>query len=366
MAYIVQQGQATLSDGFTANVTINEVNSLSRAFVILHHPYGQPRTNTSNPMDSAMCSGYLQSTTNLRIQRQSATVFTTVGWTVIECTEEEFEVQRGSDSFSCNGLTSNKTISSVDTNHTFAWWNGCTADMGAGTNIVDEALWTATITSSTNLRLQRGSDQTLPCPFPFGGVSRWIAVEFDPNKYGGMATGEKNVTTELPDGPASSTISGISKDQTLVFAQCRSTQNSIDSCSFGIYLRNDTTLEFFGDGQGDRTIQFHAIDFGPKVGKRYENPDNFTGIEAGVSNMDQTLDPPADNTRAVSFVTGSCNGSGTAFPRNYQYHHVPDPGGDGTSVVTIRRVYTGQIRNLTWQVLELPSDNNSPFFGCNF
>jgi len=95
-AYRVRQGTTTLTSTSQAQ-SISAVNSISRAFVVIHYYYGSDGTgNVEYNADVGMASAYLEDTTTIRFNRGSSSDDVTVSWTVIEALDEEFEVFRGS------------------------------------------------------------------------------------------------------------------------------------------------------------------------------------------------------------------------------------------------------------------------------
>ncbi len=209
-SYQVQQGTTTLTST-SQQQAITAVNAVNRAFVIIHYYYASDGTgNVQYNADVGMASAYLEDTTHIRFSRGASTSNVTVSWTVIECLDSEFEVFRGSQAWSGTTTLYTPAIGSTVTgDNCFAWINGTTSD-SAAVNRIREHYFTADVTSGsqTTLNVRRYAPDGGP-----SGTVRWIVVEFDPGKIGGLDTGEETVTTQVQASPLTFSISGCEKDQ---------------------------------------------------------------------------------------------------------------------------------------------------------
>ena len=350
----------TLNSGTTQiDVALpTNVSSLDKAFVVLHYFYGHtPGANAQVNQNDGMVSAYLwdnSGTTTIRFQRDNASVNVAVSWTLIECTDNEFTAYRGSQSWSGTTTLFTPPISAtVNGDNCFAWVNGTTCD-NTTTTAVRAAHFTADVStgSQNTLNLRRFQTATP------SGVLRWVVVEFDPLKIGGFDTGEQTITTQLEASRANWTINGCNKSQSLLLGQWRvSGDDGLNAHAIAINMLNNTTGQAYvhTNTNYNRVLRWYCIDFGPNVGNRLEGQINNSTTTTWVT-ADQTLTPTVDPVQAISFVTITCNGDGTAFPRSTCRHWV-----SANNMLEIERDYSGQGSWIEWQVLELPvAASNQP------
>ncbi|KPL02816.1 MAG: hypothetical protein AMJ90_04835 [candidate division Zixibacteria bacterium SM23_73_2] len=358
--YRVQSGITTMGDLITTrDVALNvNVSNLDKAFVIIHYFYAhQPGINGSVDQNDGMVNAYLWDdvgTTKIRFTRHAGAVAIHISWTVIECTDDEFTVYRGSQSWSGTTTLYTPAIgATVVGDNCFAWVNGTTCDQ-ANRLRVREAHFTADVSSGsqTTLNLRRFQVESSP-----SGTLRWIVVEFDPTKIGGLDTGEETITTQLENSRASWLISGCVKSRSLLLGQWRvSGDDGLNAHSIALHMADDTTGQAYVHLSNDynRVLRWYCIDFGPNVGSRQEGQVDNSG-NPGWTTADQTISPAVDTTRAVSFVTLTCDGNGTLFPRPMIRHWL-----SSGNTLEIERNYYGQGSWIEWQVLELPPISQRP------
>ncbi len=163
---VVQWEGATVQRGTTnatttANATISEVDT-STSFIYVT----KRAASASNSVDT-MAHAFFNSSTEIAVRRGGTTGTTTVSWFVVS--HPALKTQTGSLTFSASSAQ-NISITSVTTARTFALSAETSAT--ASTNY-GQVFTTSTLTSSTNLALQKGATTT-------SVTSRWFVVEFVP------------------------------------------------------------------------------------------------------------------------------------------------------------------------------------------
>jgi len=176
----------------------------------------------------------------------------------------------------------------------------------------EEHYFTADVSGGSTLNIRRYA--------PDGGVTgtlRWIVVEFDPAKIGGLDTGEVTVTTQQHASPQTFSITGCDKDRTLLVGQWRvSGDDGLNAHAIAMNMQSDTQgfAYVHRNNNYNRVLRWYALDFGSRSGSRQAGTVDDSAFAAG-TNAARTLSPAIPADRGWSFVTLTCDGNGTAFPR---------------------------------------------------
>ena len=351
--YKVQQGR-TLITATQQDITISEVSSLNRAFVMFNHYYSSGQRDQTpsssgdlNP-DTALVSAYLVDTAHIRVNRHSSTSHVYIDWQVIECLDGEFEVYRGSHDWSTSSGTSFSTNigATVTPANCLAWVSGTTTSQSS-LEAYDTTLFRAYVSSSTQITIQRKvSDANT------AGTLRWVVVEFDTSKIDGIQTGTTTVTNSHTQSNPRQVALGtpINISSSILLFQIGVADSGLDQCSVAGRIASSTTIEFYTHGVNtqSRDIRYYVIDFGSGCGSKQSGTIDYSG-NSNWYNHDETLSPSVTVNRTISFTSLTQDGSGTAFPRPFPNTYV------GTSTnYNIWRSRYGQESWIEWQVLELP------------
>ena len=281
--YQTQQGTVVLtSTNQTQNIT--PVNSTDRAFVLISHFYAQPNRTASssnyNPYGNPdrMCvSAYLVNTTTIRFERGSSATDAVISYIVVECFNAEFQVYRGSQSFSGTTTSYYPAIGgTVNGTNCFTWINGAWTDTTSDRATTRYLFFTANVSdgSQSTLNIIRGLGAN-----GVNGSLRWIVVEFDVDGMfpGAIDRGDIVLSNQYDNTPATATVTGCNKSQSLLLAQMRTTgDDGLNTHAFAAYLEDSTHANFYVyDSSYSRTVQWYVIDFGNGVvsnqGNRYES-----------------------------------------------------------------------------------------------
>jgi hypothetical protein len=354
--YSVQQDVATLPSGQTTLDVplVSRVVSLDKAFVLLHYFYGQtPGVDGPVNADDGMVSAYLWDNagiSTIRFTRASSTVDITVSWSLVECSDNEFTVYRGSQAWSGTTALFTPAIgATVVGDNCLAWVNGTTSD-NTGTTATREAHFTANVSTGSQTTLNLNRFQVVETPT---GTLRWVVVEFDPAKIGGIDTGEQTITTQVESARASWAIAGCLKSQSLLLGQWRVNGDPGGNAhALALTMLDDVTGQAYvhTTDNFERTLRWYCIDFGAGVGNRFEGQIDLSADGAWTA-ADQSLNPVSDPTQGLSFVTMTSSVNDTGFPRAMARHWL-----NGPAVLKIERDHTGSASWIEWQVLELPAD----------
>jgi len=356
--YKVQQGRTKLTSA-TQDITITPVNSLNRAFLFLtgYYAYGQkditPTSGTGGQVNSnvGQFSAYLYDTSTIRVERSSGTTAVWITWQVIECLNEEFYVYRGSEPYL--GSTTTYTVSiggTVNGSNSLAWVNGATNDQ-ASTSYVSQSFFTAEIGSGlqSTFTLRRQAAGTA------SGTVRWIVVEFDPNKTDAIQTGETTVTTQTQSSRRTVTISPVDISHSILLFQIRASANGLMQLSIAGSLDSATQISFYAHATNSYTryIRWYVIDFGSGCGSKQKGQIDKSS-DTSWYDIDQAL-TEINKSRAISFVSLTSAGTGTAFPRPFPNAYI-----ENSTNLNIWRSYYGQGSWIEWQILELPYSVEPP------
>jgi len=338
--YVVQHGRTQLT-GTQLDVSITSVDSTNSAFVLFSPGSGYYNGNQNS--DEVCVRGHLQATNSIRLNRGDAANSSWVSWSVIECTDGEFVVYRGSGTLVAGDAEDTITLpATVDQNACLAL---VTADSDANSrSYYCQSELTADMTGSTSLRVRRGSNANVDANY------NWVVVVFDTNKIDSIEHGTTTVTTQRQTSPRQVVLSAVDINSTLLLFQSRSTRNTgIPHSAMAGRLSSSTQLEFYqhiASPSGTQDIEYYAIDFGANAVVRRGMIDESSN--SGWLTANVPLSPTVDVSRAIGLHCNSCNGSdsGTAYPRPF-----------ATDVLTatnlhIQRQYSGQASYLQWQVLE--------------
>lgn len=168
----VQRNLRTLASGAASGTSTITSVSTSNSFLIMSYR-GAAAVNGIE--SQYMARGTITNGTTLTFNRVSTTNSVDIAWEVVSMSDGT-TVQTGARSTTATGNTTlDQTITAVDTSKSFVYLSA-QGGSGTATANLDEASWTGTLTSSTNLRLQRGGSGT-------NGTVNWQVIRFaiDPN-----------------------------------------------------------------------------------------------------------------------------------------------------------------------------------------
>ncbi len=332
------------------------VSSTDRAFVLVKYYEGQ-RTEAcgTNGLDPSYgeFSCYLYNTTHVRCQRGLATNDIYISCQVIEAQDEEFIVYRGSQAFSGATLSYSPGIgATVTAENSMAWMNGLiTTDTSTDHRAIS---WTADVEGSgsqSTVTLRRDSSSG-----GHSGTMRWIVVEWNVSKMSDfeLEKGTTTLTTQTYSSPQTVAVTVDKSTSILLFQLRTSGDDGLNTHAIAGNIYSDTELRFYVQTSTSyaRTVQYYVIDFGTQyAGGVGSKQSDYNSGGTGCS-FDQTLSPSVDTTGTLTFVSATCNGDGTLYPRPFFWFYL-----SSGNTLEIERRYSGQTSQIEWQVLELPYTN---------
>ncbi len=347
-AYITQQGKTEVTLA-AQTAPITAVSSTDRAFILFYRGTGY--TNGNQNADEVMINGYLSATDEITIQRQNGANSTWVGWQVVECTDQEFEVFRGSGSFNTTQTETSAAIgATVTPADCFAWVVGDSDS--ASRNFYNEAELTAYVDSATTVKIQRADSGNVTSNY------RWVVVEFDPAKISSIEHGSTTVTNETEGSPRQVTINSVDLNASILLFQHRTDTNGIPHAAIAGRFAGQTGIEFYqhiAAPTGTEWIEYYVIDFGSNAQAQRGRIDN--SADPGWYTETVSVSSVREIGSTLHFQSMTCNGvnTGAAYPRPYALTYL-----FANDTLLIERKRQGQATWNEWQILELPYPTSTP------
>ena len=293
-----------------------------------------------------MVSGFITNNTHLTFQRGAASTNgdpVEISYALVECFNDEFDVQRGEILLSGAALTNTDIINQVDTSRSIVLVNSRTAHAA---NAEDRALVTGELTDSTTILAERavgGSDTTV----------RYEVITFSQNSGISVQTNEVNL------GSGSQNVidnlgTNIDMSRTWLYCSWDASNNGLRQTAIGCELSDvdEITFHRYASSAFDNRIRYYVIEFPADMVKVQRNSVLINPGTPGPINHDIDFPDPVNSlSRAVGYVTHTTLGTGTAFPRNQWVVSLLDSD-------TIRTTFwnpqggTADTNTKFWQVIE--------------
>lgn len=333
-----EQGTTTVASGSTVrNLTLaTAVTDLSQAFLIVD----VSGTSGVNGGREHMVSGYISNATTLTFERTNTTGTVEVSYALVECFNNEFDVQRGEITLGGSVQSNTAAISSVDTSRSMVIVSSRTTDTA---NAEDEALVTGELQDATTVLVERSSTHASTT------TVRYEVVEFD------AGTGVTVQTAEVTFGPGASTtdtITSVDTTRSWLYCSWDATNNGLRQTAVGCELTNATTVTFsrFANSSYTNRIRYYVVQF-PTNTVTVEHGQDVTTNDSCTNNQqcnsDVSITPISSITKAFAFATNTTNGSGTSFPRNRWIQSF---------------LNTSTLRRSTWMASSATSDNGTGYW----
>lgn len=308
-----EQGTTTIaaSQGSYDLTLDTSITDTSQAYLIVD----SSGTSGVQGGDHHMVSGYILDADTLRFERglQIATA-AQVSYALVECFNNEFDVQRGEITISA-GSASNSygSLSSVDTDQSMVIVSSRTADTG---NAQDEALVTGELTDSTTVFVERAVSVSTSATYVRYEVVEWdTSVNVHTNEVS-LGFSQASVTDSLPDSES------VTMNRAWAYCSWDSGYNGLRQSAVGCQLTSTTQMTFYRYAASPymNRIRYYVIEF-PADGVTVQrgNEAIFTGqfcFEGSQCDHDITITDVGSLTKAFAFGTNTTSGTGTAFPRN--------------------------------------------------
>jgi len=328
---------------------------ISRVFIVSNYYYQHHDDNSSGDPDDRLTKTLLIDTgdsVGVKVARYSGSVDDTllVSIQIVECHNEEFYVQRGQlSSFGSDDAYTDPLTDSIETAN--VPWSWCLIN-GVETEAL--AACTKDVIFACSLHAD-GEDIALfkedECGTSGGNV-RYVVVTFDSTKIsafekGVVACSTYNILDDTARVAAWELTESFNYEDTYLFGQwymvgddginTYGTALNIaddDSC-FAYHYDSLTTADM-------SIIYWTAIDFGvdARAAKGSELAADWDTLAIYIKD--------ADADHALAYVSMTCDGDGTAFPRPMCRYTVVDDS------LYIYREYSGQNSHVEWQVINLP------------
>ena len=328
--------------------------NVSAAFVIAPNQMNQENTTAGSNGDPATYSDdsfvslYLYNSTHIRAQRSvSDDGPVVVTWQVLEAMGGEFVVQRGGVDYSGTSLTINDSLSgSVNAENSMSWFYINTT---YNANRGDVIQFYSNLIDNDTIQFTR-EDSAISTEITF----RWVVVEWNLEKINNFVKGYTGEITGPDTSPDCFNIgTTINKSSSILFHQSHAINDNdggLDTSTRAGYIQDDSTVCFYDyDGIYTAAVKWFVVDF---IGITQREEDIQTGWTTTDYRDDISFSGSYDANNSLFWLSGTCNGDGTAKPRHTQWWEFDSSG------FYVERTYGGQNREYSWQVLELPYYEN--------
>lgn len=235
----VQRGQEIDPSSSTVDVTIDDVGDISKCFVMTAAYY---HDNTYNRSGEPI-TGYLTSTTNLRLEGAGSGTGSAWTWQVVKI--DNATVQTDTFTISAGNSTATETITSVDTDKTFV----IAGARDSATKVVGSDDWAISVdlTNATTLTARRGgSDRSFTVRYHVVTLSdSGFSVQHGDRVIDSNAA--EDVTISSVDLDRSVALSGGDDNYCMITTASDSTKG-ISKISTTLKLTSTTNLAIESDG----------------------------------------------------------------------------------------------------------------------
>ena len=262
--------------------------------------------------DQHMVSGYILNSTTLIFQRHAAPATDAqVSYTLIECFNDEFSVQRGGITIPTSTTSRTVAITSVDTTRSIVIVNSRTEDIDYAE---DEALVTGELQDATTVLVERAVAGA------YTTYVRYEVVSFSTESSVSIQTGE----VTLASGSASATgtlTTAVTTGNSWLYCSWDASNIGLKQSAVGCELTNGTTVTFYRYTAETYTnrIRYYVLEFPSGSSDSVQRGTAFdaaNSADGSLYNDDITITAVSSITKAFPFVTNTVNGAGTYFPRN--------------------------------------------------
>lgn len=330
----------------TQNVTLTTaITDTTKAFLLVNS------TGASGVSggDDHLVTGYIANTTTLTFDRgASPTTAAQISYSVVECFNSEFTVQRGAITIG-SGVTSNTaTINSVSTARSIVLVSSRTDDT---TDNEATGLVTGTLTNGTTVSVQRTGTPAVVA------TVRYEVVEFSVASSVAVQTG--SISLSSGNASATATINSSATARSWVYCSWDATDNGLQQTAIGCELTNSTTITAYRDAASAYTnvAQYYVVEFPiSSITVQRGSGSNDPGSSDDTQyDQDITISAIKAITKAFPYITNTTTGTGTTFPRNKWISNL-------TSTTNLRASFwrgsgaanTNDDNVKYWQVIEFP------------
>lgn len=327
------------------NVTLaTSISNTAKAFLIVD----ASGTSGISGGDDHMVTGYIANTTTLTFQRSaSPTTAAEISYTLVECLNDEFSVQRGEVTISSGTASNTATISSVDTSKSIVLVSIRTDDSA---NTEATSLATGELSNGTTVLVKRAGTPSV------ASIARYEVIEFTTASSVNIQTGEITLATDTASNTA--TISSVTGSRTWVYCSWDASNDGLQQTAIGCDLTNGTTVTAHRDNTSSFTnrIRFYTIEF-PAGGVTVQrgNGNNHPGsTDDNLYNHDISITAVTAVTKAFPYLTNTTQGVGQDFPRNQWLASLSNTTTLRTTFWRGSGVLLSADNKKYWQVVEFP------------
>ncbi|MFH0818729.1 MAG: hypothetical protein V1898_01920 [Patescibacteria group bacterium] len=300
----------------TVDVVLNtSITDTAQAFLLLN------ATGNSSiaPADEHLVMGYIKDADTLTFERISniSDGQAEVSYSLVECFNDEFRVQRGEVVIAPSTAVGTDTINTVDLSRSMVL-----VSVKADSVLEKEEFATvkAKLSDTETVHVSRYASSAAPI------TARYEVVEFSNASGVTVQTGNIDLINDVAS--ATETISSVDLSRTWVYCSWDASNDGLQQTSIGCDLTDATTVTAYRHAATtyDNNIRFYAVEF----------PVESLGVQKKIVTEDPDADDDTEYTqdipifsisninKAFSYTTNTTSGTNSAYPRNHWIYNFND------------------------------------------
>lgn len=341
-----ENGTATIpeNNSSTTITLTTAITDVTQAFLLVD------ATGTSGISggDDHLVSGYINNTTTVIFARNTATATAAqVSYTVVECFNNEFSVQRGAVTIASGSSSNTATITSVDTTRSIVLVSSQSSNT---TDNEADGLVAGSLSNATTVLVERAAGPAA------AAAVRYEVIEFSSAASVSIQTGTISLSAGLASQTA--TITSVTTNRTWLYCSWTAVNDGLQQTAVGCELTNSTTVTAYrySNSLYANTMRYYVVQFpSGAVTVQRGSGNNHPGSTDGTEYDDDiTITAISATTKAFPYVTNTTRGTGSEYPRNQWLAYF-------TSTTNLRTAFWRGIGALLtadntkyWQVVEFP------------
>ncbi len=299
----IPSGQS--SEDYTLTQSITDVN---KAFILVN----STGKSTVDGGEDHLVSGYIFDKDTIRLERGSSVgAAVHVSFSLVECFQNEFYVQRGEIKIGPSKFSATDTITSVTEANAMVI---VSSRVESGVKDQYSGLVLGELIDPTMVKVSREVSSSTST------FVRYEVVEFSTESN---VTLQKGTLKHVNGNREAATIRAVDPNHTWVYCSFSANDNSVKGGSIGCELENPTTVTAWryatGNTRMTNMVRYTAIEFpADTVFVEHASTKGYSTATADDIKHEQdiTIAEVASLTKAFPFVTSTTQGAGTSFPRN--------------------------------------------------
>lgn len=333
-----------VSSSSTTVTLTTAITDTAQAFLLLD----ATGTSAISGGDDHLVNGYISNASSLVFARTTATgTAAQVSYTVVECFDNEFSVQRGEVAIASGTASNTATITAVNTGRSMVLVSTRSSDT---TDTENNGMVLGSLSDTTTVLVERATSPAITA------TVRYEVVEFSLVSSVSVQTGE--IALGLGDSSQTAAISSVATGRAWVYCSWGALTDGLQQTAVGCELTDATTVTAYRHNASaySNRVRYFVVEFPVGAvtvqrGSVSNHPGSTDGTEY---NHDITITAVTAVTKAFPYVTNTTRGTGSEYPRNQWLAYF-------TSTTNLRTAFWRGIDALLtadnvkyWQVIEFP------------